>query len=88
MEAPYRLPDKLDLISWSMPFLAEKITGMLYQILKICSPEELLEIGDGPKILAEETEEMKEKAARKNRLRQKILSLGKMRLMLGNLREN
>lgn len=71
-----------------MPFLAEKITSMLYQILKICSPEELLEIEDGPKILAEESEEAKESRARKNRLRQKILSLGKMRLMLGNLREN
>lgn len=42
-EAPYRLPDKLDLISWSMPFLAEKITGMLYTILKNCTPAELLE---------------------------------------------
>lgn len=40
-EAPYRLPDKLNLISWSMPFLAEKITGMLYQILNTCSPAEL-----------------------------------------------
>ena len=26
-----------------MPFLAEKITGMLYQMLRVCSPAELLE---------------------------------------------
>jgi serine/threonine-protein phosphatase 2B catalytic subunit len=36
-DPPYHLPDGLDLFSWSIPFLAEKITGMLYQILKQCS---------------------------------------------------
>jgi len=36
-EAPYRLPDGLDLFKWSFPFLAEKISGMLYQILKQCT---------------------------------------------------
>ena len=43
-DAPYRLPDGLDLISWSMPFLIEKITGMLYHILKNLTPSELLEL--------------------------------------------
>jgi serine/threonine-protein phosphatase 2B catalytic subunit len=33
-ETPYRLPDNLDVFSWSMPFLAEKVVSMLYTIVK------------------------------------------------------
>jgi hypothetical protein len=33
-----------------MPFLAEKITGMLYQMLRVCSPAELLEDDEKKKI--------------------------------------
>jgi serine/threonine-protein phosphatase 2B catalytic subunit len=33
-ETPYRLPDNMDVFSWSMPFLAEKVVGMLYTIVK------------------------------------------------------
>lgn len=45
-EAPYRLPDNLNLFSWSMPFLGEKVTHMLYNILRNCSPSELRDIDD------------------------------------------
>ena len=34
VEAPYSLPDDLNLFSWSLPFLADKIYGMLSCILK------------------------------------------------------
>jgi serine/threonine-protein phosphatase 2B catalytic subunit len=33
-DAPYKLPDNLDVISWSFPFLAEKVANMLHSILK------------------------------------------------------
>ena len=33
-ETPYRLPDNMDVFSWSMPFLAEKVVAMLYTIVK------------------------------------------------------
>ena len=33
-EPPYQLPDGLDLFSWSLPFLSEKVISMLYCILK------------------------------------------------------
>ena len=45
-EAPYRLPDNLNLFSWSMPFLAEKISSMLYGILRNCTPKELMELNE------------------------------------------
>ena len=36
-EPPYRLPDGLNVFSWSLPFLAEKVSSMLYTIVKKCS---------------------------------------------------
>jgi len=31
------LPDGLNVFSWSLPFLAEKVSSMLYTIVKKCS---------------------------------------------------
>lgn len=28
------MPDNLDVFSWSVPFLAEKVTNMLYNLIK------------------------------------------------------
>lgn len=73
-----------------MPFLAEKITGMLYQMLRVCSPQELLE-GEPEDVKQKFVEQKKqddEKMERKRRLKQKIIALGRMNAMLGNLREN
>src|SRR5438105_3536216 len=32
-EVPYRLPDNIDIFSWSMPFLAEKVVSMLHNVI-------------------------------------------------------
>lgn len=89
-EAPYRLPDNLNLITWSMPFLAEKITGMLYHILRNCTPAELRE--DSQVDLSQKVNEMssqeQDKIARKMNMKNKILAMGRMNKMLTTLREN
>lgn len=33
-EVPYRLPDNMDIFSWSMPFVVEKVINMMLTILK------------------------------------------------------
>jgi len=39
-EPPYRLPDGLNVFSWSLPFLAEKVSSMLVTIIRKCQGED------------------------------------------------
>jgi len=41
VDAPYDLPDGLNLFSWSFPFLTERVTTMLNGILNNCTAKEL-----------------------------------------------
>jgi len=41
VETPFNLPDGMDLFTWSLPFLSEKVNLMLNEILNNCTLAEL-----------------------------------------------
>lgn len=40
---PYLLPNFMDIFSWSVPFVAEKVVEMLFQLIKVGVGEEFIE---------------------------------------------
>lgn len=84
-EPPYRLPDNMDVFSWSVPFLAEKVTNMLYNLLKKGGEgdEEVPEV-DLNAILHQDTDS---KLKKKVIIRSKINSVARISRMYTTLRE-
>ncbi|KAF8938991.1 3',5'-cyclic-nucleotide phosphodiesterase (PDEase) (3':5'-CNP) [Haplosporangium gracile] len=115
---PYWLPNFMDVFTWSLPFVGEKITDMLLAILNTCSKEELAEddmnlnltramevdstpmssgssqtsvvssgVGsEGPQDTVMTEVSPADREANKNRIRQKILAIGRISRVFAVLR--
>ncbi|KAI8930101.1 Metallo-dependent phosphatase-like protein [Entophlyctis helioformis] len=78
---PYWLPNFMDVFTWSLPFVGEKITDMLLAILSICSKEEL----DDEEGL--EGEDLTEQEQRRIVIKNKIKAVGRMASFFATLRQ-
>lgn len=96
---PYWLPHFMDVFTWSLPFVGEKVTDMLVSILNICTEDELDE--DTP-VVSEITESQASPSAIESKssnvdresleatrqaLRNKIIAIGKVAIMYEVLRQ-
>eukprot|EP00124_Ichthyophonus_hoferi_P004333 Ihof_evm2s464 gene=Ihof_evmTU2s464 len=84
---PYWLPNFMDVFSWSMPFVGEKVTDMLLTILDNCADEELDGASDNEEEKEIEKTDPTTLEARREVLRSKVLAIGKMARFFRILRE-
>jgi serine/threonine-protein phosphatase 2B catalytic subunit len=84
-EPPYQLPDNLDVFSWSVPFLAEKVTNMLYNIVKKGGEDDVEPGPTIPNPFAKKA--VAEGGDKYAGIKGKISSVGRMSKMFKTLRE-
>ncbi|QPG74470.1 hypothetical protein FOA43_001800 [Brettanomyces nanus] len=95
--APYHLPDFMNVFTWSIPFVAERVFDILYSVLNICTEEELEKGTPLSKELTRSIDDVKQgkreaafsssKTMDKTALRNKILAIGRVSRMFNILRE-
>ena len=88
---PYWLPNFMDVFTWSLPFVGEKITDMLIAILNTCSKEELetetptpISEPSSPPLTQIDPESTE---AKRRAIKNKILAIGRLSRVFQVLRE-
>ncbi|KAL2866282.1 serine/threonine-protein phosphatase 2B catalytic subunit [Aspergillus lucknowensis] len=88
---PYWLPNFMDVFTWSLPFVGEKITDMLIAILNTCSKEELEDETPTPISPAEPSPtvpmDMDSPEFKRRAIKNKILAIGRLSRVFQVLRE-
>ncbi|KAJ9098612.1 3',5'-cyclic-nucleotide phosphodiesterase (PDEase) (3':5'-CNP) [Naganishia friedmannii] len=90
---PYWLPNFMDVFTWSLPFVGEKINDMLIAILNCCTKEELDEVdeeelhGNEATIIPVDEEEVELDEHGQKVIKDKIMLVGKMSRVFALLRE-
>ncbi|OLN82141.1 Serine/threonine-protein phosphatase 2B catalytic subunit [Colletotrichum chlorophyti] len=92
---PYWLPNFMDVFTWSLPFVGEKITDMLIAILSTCSEEELKEdatpssTSPGPLSppLSGASQDPESIEYKRRAIKNKILAIGRLSRVFQVLRE-
>ncbi|XP_037904486.1 serine/threonine-protein phosphatase 2B catalytic subunit 2-like [Hermetia illucens] len=75
---PYWLPNFMDVFTWSLPFIAERVAEIFSAVLNICSDDELL---------ADSNYKDEEVKMRHDIIRKKIRALGKLAIVYGDKRK-
>lgn len=88
---PYWLPNFMDVFTWSLPFVGEKITDMLMAILNTCSKEELEEDTTPSTVSAPASPPVERDTetadAKRRAIKNKILAIGRLSRVFQVLRE-
>lgn len=91
---PYWLPNFMDVFTWSLPFVGEKITDMLIAILSTCSEEELREDSAttspgpaSPALTSGANQDPESIEFKRRAIKNKILAIGRLSRVFQVLRE-
>jgi len=86
---PYWLPNFMDVFTWSLPFVGEKVINMLASLLRVCTDDELDKELEAAGVVKPLTDEEKKamKDTRKEAVKNKIKAVAKMSLVFRVLRE-
>jgi len=82
---PYYLPNFMDVFTWSLPFVAEKVTDMLYSILAY-EGQDVIDSTDGKVSIANQQSDVLQKKG--GVLKDKVVAVTKLMRMYKVLKEN